>query len=397
MRSVDNVRGAARVMLVGLNNDAVGMVREVLAAEAVLPQASLSFGDALVEARHSRPDAAIVSLGEAQDAALEFGQQLSKEFPNMTLIAMARAGDAQAILAAMRVGYKEFVTLPDDAQRLRDAVHTAANAASGSEEKGLVVATIGSKGGVGVTTIATHLAAELAAIHRVAVLDLDFSMGDAASILDVTVKDSMVDVLSRSERLDERSFTASVATHRSKVHVLAQPNTVDSLTESDPDDVFNVLNVAAAAYQYVILDIGSQVTPATGLALQVADIILLVTTPDVIAVRDAFRRLKLMQAMGVENDRVRLIVNRHRAKTFVSLSDIQTNLGLLVHATVAEDVKTVEQATNEGKLIREVNRKCETARNIASLVALLTEDDEEAEPLGDPPSKGGLFGWFGRG
>lgn len=384
-------------MLVGLDNEAIGMVREVLAAEAVLPQGSLSFGDALVEGRQSRPDAAIVSLGEAMDAALEFGQQITNEFPDMTLIALARASDATAILSAMRVGYKEFVTLPDDAQRLRDAVHAAAFSTSGSDEKGLVIATVGSKGGVGVTTISTHLAAELAAIHRVAVLDLDFSMGDAASILDVTVKDSMVDVLGRSDRLDERSLTASVATHRSKIHVLAQPNTVDSLTEADPDDVFNVINVAAAAYQYVILDIGSQVTPATGLALQVADVILLITTPDVIAVRDAFRRLKLLQAMGIENDRVRLLVNRHRAKTFVSLADIQTNLGLMVSATIAEDTKTVEQATNEGKLIREVNRKSETARNIASLVALLTEEDEDAELLDDPPSKGGLFGWFGRG
>lgn len=395
MRSVDNVRGAARVLLVGLDNDAVGMVREVLAAEAVLPQGSLPFGDALIEARHSQPDAAIVSLGEAMDAALDFGAQLSREFPNMTLVAMARQSDAQAILAAMRVGYKEFVTLPDDAQRLRDAVHASALSAS-SGEKGLVIATVGSKGGVGTTTVGTHLAAELAAIHRVVLLDLDFSMGDAASVLDVTVKDSIVDVLTRADRLDERSLTASVATHRSKVQVLAQPNGVDSLTEADADDVFNLINACAQAYQYVILDIGSQVSAATGLALQVADIILLVTTPDVIAVRDAFRRLKLLQALGVENDRIRLLVNRHRPKTFVSLEDIQTNLGLRVSATIADDPKTAEQATNEGKLIREVNRRSDTARNIAGLVALLTEE-EDAEVSGDPPSKSGLFGWFGRG
>ncbi|TNE91346.1 MAG: hypothetical protein EP330_05580 [Deltaproteobacteria bacterium] len=392
---MDNVRGAARVLLVGLDNDAVGMVREVLAAEAVLPQGSLPFGDALIEARHSQPDAAIVSLGEAMDAALDFGAQLSREFPNMTLVAMARQSDAQAILAAMRVGYKEFVTLPDDAQRLRDAVHASALSAS-SGEKGLVIATVGSKGGVGTTTVGTHLAAELAAIHRVVLLDLDFSMGDAASVLDVTVKDSIVDVLTRADRLDERSLTASVATHRSKVQVLAQPNGVDSLTEADADDVFNLINACAQAYQYVILDIGSQVSAATGLALQVADIILLVTTPDVIAVRDAFRRLKLLQALGVENDRIRLLVNRHRPKTFVSLEDIQTNLGLRVSATIADDPKTAEQATNEGKLIREVNRRSDTARNIAGLVALLTEE-EDAEVSGDPPSKSGLFGWFGRG
>jgi pilus assembly protein CpaE len=395
LRSVENVRGAARVLLVGLDTDAVGMVREVLAAEAVLPQSSLPFGDALIEARHSQPDAAIVSLGEAMDAALDFGAQLSREFPNMTLVAMARQSDASAILAAMRVGYKEFVTLPDDAQRLRDAVHASAIAAS-SDEKGLVVAVVGSKGGVGATTIATHLSAELAAIHRVVLLDFDFSMGDAASVLDVTIKDSVIDVLTRADRLDERSLTASVATHRSKVQILAQPNGVDSLTETDPDDVFNLLNACAQAYQYILVDVGSQVTAATALSLQVADIILLVTTPDVIAVRDAFRRVKLLQALGVENDRIRLLVNRHRPKTFVSLDDIQTNLGLRVSATIVDDPKTAEQATNEGKLIREVNRRSDAARNIAGLVALLTEEDN-AEVAADPPSKGGLFGWFGRG
>ena len=158
-------------------------------------------------------------------------------------------------------------------------------------------------------------------------------------------------------------------------------------------DRFQVINVAAAAYQFVILDIGSHVSAATALGIQACDMVMLVTTPDVIAVRDAYRRLKLLQALGLEGERIKLVVNRFRQKTFVSLEDIQTNLGIKVSATVAEDVKTVEQATNEGKLIREVNRRSETARNIAALVALLTEEDDEDSD--DPSAKSGLFGWFG--
>ncbi|MFT6161531.1 MAG: pilus assembly protein CpaE [Myxococcota bacterium] len=377
----------------------MGLVRETLAAEAVLPNSSISFGDAISAVKRQRPDVVIVGFHQAMDAALALAQALAKEAPNVTMVAMADQSNAEAILAAMRVGYKEFIVLPDDASRLRQVVHDAAYAPDDDDEKGLVVAVIGSKGGIGSTLICTHLAAEMAAIHRVILLDLDFAMGDAASMMDVVPKDTLHDLLPRADRVDERMLTGSVVVHRSKVHVLAQPNDIDKVEESNPDDIYMVINAAAKGYQYVLMDIGSYVDAGAEMALSVSDIIILVTAPDVISVRNAFRRLKLMERLGIEKERIRLVVNRQSKSSFVPLSDIEGNLGIRIAATIVDDSRTVETAINEGKLVRDINRKSEVAENISSLVAMLTSgfegDDDDAPP--QEPSGGFFSTLFGRG
>ncbi|MFT6819681.1 MAG: pilus assembly protein CpaE [Myxococcota bacterium] len=399
MRNVGTARAAASVVLVGLDADAMGLVRETLAAEAVLPNSSISFGDAISAVKRQRPDVVIVGFHQAMDAALALAQALAKEAPNVTMVAMADQSNAEAILAAMRVGYKEFIVLPDDASRLRQVVHDAAYAPDDDDEKGLVVAVIGSKGGIGSTLICTHLAAEMAAIHRVILLDLDFAMGDAASMMDVVPKDTLHDLLPRADRVDERMLTGSVVVHRSKVHVLAQPNDIDKVEESNPDDIYMVINAAAKGYQYVLMDIGSYVDAGAEMALSVSDIIILVTAPDVISVRNAFRRLKLMERLGIEKERIRLVVNRQSKSSFVPLSDIEGNLGIRIAATIVDDSRTVETAINEGKLVRDINRKSEVAENISSLVAMLTSgfegDDDDAPP--QEPSGGFFSTLFGRG
>jgi len=398
LRNVGTARAAASVVLVSLDSDAMGLVRETLAAEAVLPNSSVSFGDAIAAVRRQRPEVVIVGLHQSMEAALALAQALAKEAPKATLIAMADKGDAETILAAMRVGYKEFVVLPDDGARLRQAVHDAAYAPDDDEEKGLVVTFVGSKGGVGTTLICTHLAAEMAGIHRVIALDLDFGMGDVASALDVTPKDTIQDLLPRADRMDERMLTGSVSVHRSKVHVLAQPNDVDTATEVNPDDVYMIVNAAAKGYQYVLIDIGSTIGPPSELALAVSDLVVLICTPDVISVRDAFRRLKMLERIGIEKERLRLVVNRWNKSAFVGLQDIQANLGLEISGTIVGDPKTVDSAINEGKLIRDVNRKSEVADNISALVAMLTEDDLDDEPDDAETSGGGFLGrLFGRG
>jgi pilus assembly protein CpaE len=401
VRNVGKGRTAASVILVGLDNEDMGMIREVLAAEAVLPSASVSFGDATTVVKRGRPDVVIIGFNQAKDAAIALGQALSKEVHGLTLVALSRRSDANDILAAMRVGYKEYVVLPDDANRLRQAVHDAAYAPGDDDEKGLVVALCGAKGGVGTTLLTTHLASELAAIHRVLCIDLDFSVGDVASMMDVQPKDTITDLLPRADRIDERLLTGAVAVHKSKVHILAQPSELERIEEVRADDVYAIINAAAKGYQYVIIDCGVRWDEASALAMSVADIILMIATPDVIGVRDAYRRLKLFEVNGLEKDRVRLVVNRWSKTAFVKNEDIEQNLGLKVVATVADDPRTVDQAINEGKLVRAVNKKSDTARDISTLVALLTEGGEPA-PVGggegDKGGGGGFFGsWFSRG
>jgi pilus assembly protein CpaE len=317
-----------------------------------------------------------------------------------TLVALADDSDANHILAAMRVGYKEFVVLPKDSQRLRQVVHEAAYAPADDEERGVVVAFIGAKGGVGTTFLTVQVAAELAAINRVLTIDMDFAMGDMASILDLNPKDSITSLLPRADRIDELMLTGSVTVHGSKVHVLAQQGDLDPTMDVNADDIYGIIGAACKGYQYVLIDCGTYLDEAVAMSLNVADIVVVVTEPTVVSVRDCYRRIQLLDTMGVEKERVRLVVNRYSNLAFVSETDIQRNLGISVAGIIANDPKTVLQATNEGRLVRDIGRKSDVNRDIASLVAILTEDVESDGGLDtyrEDTKSGFFFGLFNRG
>lgn len=374
----DGVRhAAANVVVVGVDDDLMGRVREVLAAEAVLPSNATDWEDGVDTALTSFPDVILAGFSSNPDAAEELARELAKERVTAPLVAVSSVRDADLILRAMRAGYAEFVVLPQDVEPLRTAVKGAAFAMADSENKGSIVVVLGAKGGVGTTFLSLHLAAELAGIHRVLLLDFDFVMGDLSPMADVTPKETVADMLERAEEIDERSLTGASFVHPSKVHLLGQPNDLESVPEVRGEDVFAVLNAAAGAYQYVIVDGGVAMDEAVTTALSVADHIIIVSTPDVVSVRDCHRRLNALNGIGVERKRINVILNKVPAEPFLTRDTIEHNLGITIMAQIREDVRRVDHAINDGKLLKEIYPKAEVGVDIARLVGLLSDDPEE--------------------
>ncbi len=376
----DGIRNsAANVIIVGLEDDEMGLVREVLAAEAVLPTSSLPFDDAFENILSAYPDVLIIGFDREPDKAEALTRELAKERLALPLVALSRTRDANAILRAMRAGFSEYIVLPNDADQLRASVKAAAFAVEDGESKGSILAITGAKGGVGTSFIAAHLAAELAVIHRVLVIDLDFTMGDLAPMMDLIPKDTITDLIGRIDQVDERSLTGAATVHPSKVHYICQPNDVDTVGELRGDDIFTILSAAAGAYQYVIIDCGSRLDEATTTAFSVADQVFVVATPDVVCVRDCHRKLNAFNALGVERKRVFVVMNKVPKQPYLTRDAIEQNLGITVMANISDDAKRVDHAINEGKLVRDLYPKAEVTVEISRLVGLLSDDPKGAD------------------
>ncbi|MBM4364600.1 MAG: AAA family ATPase [Deltaproteobacteria bacterium] len=370
---------AATVIVVGVDARAMGQIRETLGTEAVLPVAPVQYEEAIHAVRKQRPDVVITGFDSDFEEAVRLAPAILQESSRTHLVALSSGADPDRIRAAMRAGYREFVVLPADAELLRQAVHEATFAEESDDESGEVVALWGSKGGVGTTFLAVNLAGELSPVHRVVAVDLDFAMGDVAAFLDVAVPQSIADVFRNISRLDERMLSGSVAVHASKVHVLGQPVDLEQREEPRGDLVMRVLTAASRSYQYVIADCGASLDEASVTAATVADHIIIVTTPDIPSVKNTWRRLQFVEKLGLERECIRLVVSRWDRKTAaLSLDDIQQNLGRKVDATIVED-KLAMRAVNEGRLLREIDRKCQGARDIEAAVGLLTGEEVQAE------------------
>lgn len=371
---------AATVIVVGVDARAMGQVRETLGAEAVLPVAPIKYEDAPAAVRKQRPDVVITGFDQDFEEAVRLAPMILQESSKTHLVALSTGADPDRIRAAMRAGYREFVVLPADAELLRQAVHEATFSEERDEDAGEVVALWGSKGGVGSTFLAINLAGELSPVHKVVVVDLDFAMGDVASFLDLALPSSIADVFRNIARLDERMLAGSVGIHASKIHVLGQPADLEQREEPRSDLVMRVLNTTSRSYQYVVVDCGSGLDEASVTAAQLANHLVLLTTPDIPSVKNTWRRLQFIERLGIEKDRIRLVVTKWDKRAGgLSLDDIQQNLGRKVDLTIADE-KLAIRAVNEGRLLRDIDRKCAGSRDIEAMVGLITGDEVVAEP-----------------
>lgn len=393
MRKRSFSSNAASVVVIGVDQRGMGLIRECLGAEAVLPTHSTPYEEAISVVQSNRPNVVVMGFDQDFDEAVRIGTELSTELPAVQLVAISERTDPERIRAAMRAGYREYVVLPEDGSLLRQAVHEAAYGEDVEADQGEVIAVIGSKGGSGVTFLTTNIAAELT-LFRVCVLDFDFSMGDVASFLDLRPSSNIQDLLNNLNRLDERMLAGSVAVHSSKVHVLAQPTELVEAESLNGEDVLRVLSTAADAYQYVLVDCGSGLDEATVTACSVADTILLVCTPDVPSVKNAWRRLNFLDRIGVDREAVRLVVNRWGKNAGITLKDIETNLGVPIAATIADDPQNVPQAINVGQLLRDFQGKSPAADDISEAIALITEGLAQVQSSGGS-AKSFLSRFFG--
>lgn len=396
MRAEGTPNSTASVGLVAIGGELMKQIRSTLSAEAVLPEESVSFKEGLEHLVRTMPNVALIGLDEDTEAAVSFAKLMREEAPAITLIAVASLRDADLILTAMRVGFAEFVALPDDAETLREAVSKAAVSRSDDVGTAMVVTLVGAKGGVGTTLLAAHLAAELAGIHRVLCIDLDFSKGDLAAVMDVNAQENIADLLPRAANVDERMLLAHTLVHGSKVHLLCQPDDVDRIEAVEPDDLFNVINAAAQGYQYVIIDAGSNIDDTNDVAVRVADHVLLVSTPDVVSVRDAHRRYRSLMTRNVDRANVKVVLNRMTKQPYLTPEQIETNLGVKVVGMVPDDPKRVDQAVNEGKLLRELYPRAEVIVEIGKLVGLLSDEAVASDGATTTKSgkSGGIFSRF---
>lgn len=384
---------AGGILLVGMDAGSAQAVREALADVAPVIPAPVRWEDAPAAIR-KRPAVAILAFRGGGEAALALVADVRGDLPGVTLVALAPQADAELLRAAMRAGFRELVVLPGDADALRRVV-AEARPPEPAEDAGTILACWGAKGGVGTTTLTLNLAAEIAPVQRTCVVDLDFSAGDVAAMLDVEPRATMTDVLRNLDRLDERLLAGMVTVHASRLHVLAQPSDLSRREEPTGEGIARVLGIVAHAYHYVFVDCGSRLDEATLTTAAVADRILLVTGQDVPSVRNTSRRLQLLRTMGLGTDHVQVLLNGYDPRNGgVSPEVIAENLGRAVEVVVGYD-RTVTRAVNEGQLLRSVDAKSPAALAIAGAIGVATGVPAPPPERESRRSLGWIFGRSG--
>ncbi|MCG9885511.1 MAG: septum site-determining protein MinD [Cyanobacteria bacterium] len=206
------------------------------------------------------------------------------------------------------------------------------------------------KGGVGKTTSTANLGMALAQLGRKVVLvDADFGLRNLDLLLGLEnrVVYTAVDYLAGDCRLDQ-ALVKDKRQPRLALMPAAQNRTKEAV---NPEQMQELIGALADRYDYVLVDCPAGIEMGFRNAIAAAKEAIVVTTPEIAAVRDADRVVGLLEAEGIRN--IQLVVNRLRpamvqANDMMSVDDVQEILAVPLLGVIPDD-EGVITSTNRGE------------------------------------------------
>jgi len=360
----------------------LGPVEDLVVTASVRP-AELSLS--------ATPAVVLLDGGADLSPALEIIASQTRLFPATACVLLLRDGwdltqaFPRAALAGARVVLPGNCELPELAEGLYKAADCVAAATAGQAEAAgpaaadRVITVFGTKGGVGRTTVAVNLAAALAARGlRTALLDLHFDWGNAGIWLRGTPGRPFSELLSESGRLDADLLQGFMARHSSGVYVLPAPPKPEMAEFVHTEHVKAILRAAREGFEAVVIDTPPAFPDTVFPALESADHILLLTTPDVASLRNARGALGVLDLVQIGRAKTHVVLNRASRSSGVRRADVEATLGLPVWAALPSDEAVALRAANQGVSLAEAAGGSRLGRAIAQLGRQLVPEAGDA-------------------
>jgi len=303
---------------------------------------------------------AFVDYDRNPDEAAETAQYLSKTFPGKVLIvAVGKRPTSAAILAAMRAGCSEYFIKNASQQELDVILDRFQDYCFAETEShathGVVLSILGAKGGVGATSIAVHLAAFLAQYHqrKTLLIDQQQMLGHVCVYLGIDGEHhTLAEVVGNLKRMDSELLHGFVAHHPSGLHVLSSP---DASTRHDPavtQEFVRTIEFLRGEYDYIILDCDRRQPDLWPSIANASSEILMVTTPEVAAVRDLARIADGLVVTEGTSSKLKVILNRYTAPHAVAPEQIEKVLKLPIALKLPDSPGEVVHASNSGNTLK---------------------------------------------
>lgn len=300
----------------------------------------------------SFPQALLIDFSKSKDAEAD-AKALREIAPSTTLLGLGAVNDVQLFRKLLAAGVSDYIVKPLNAEMLQQAIISAAHFGAGEEKAqgiGELVVIIGSRGGVGASTLAVNTSWILAEEKKlsVALVDLDIHYGTSALALDVEPSPGLREALKNPSRIDSLFVTSALVKATERLYVLGSEEPLDEEITPDPTAMQLLLSEMRSRFQIVVVDLPRHLIGLQDTILGDASKIFLVSDLSLAGIRDTVRLLSKIKQTGTKAD-IRLIANRTGATASgIGPADFERGTETKVAVSIPDDVK-IMAAANAGK------------------------------------------------
>ena len=326
------------------------------------------------------PSVLIVDVSEAaspQTAILS----LNAAIPDTTkVIGIGTVNDIAVYREIVDSGACDYLVKPVTEKALVSALnrteesHQPNVVESAPEQKARIVV-IGSRGGVGASTIAMNLAWILAEErrHKTALVDLDLEFGTVALSLDLEPTRGLREALENPARVDGLFIASATAKLTDNLSIMATEENLSADTQFNPNAVDALFEALGRINDAIVIDVPRTSYAVRRRVFESATEIILVTELSLSGLRDSLRLLRGIQEVAPETP-VRIVANRSAGpKQAMQLKDFQKALEHKVDLLLPDEPKVFNAAANSGKPLAQSHGRakvCKALRKMAGEIQL---------------------------
>lgn len=321
----------------------------------------------------------IVDLSTNKIKNLDFILQVTKECKNCKVLALSDNPSVELIIEVMRAGAKEFVPVPIIKNEFFEAIKKLVTEMNEPVKKNKckIISVFSNKGGIGKTSLATNLALELAKITKenIALIDLNFQMGDITTFLDLKPSFNISYMLENLDKINETFLLSTLERYKStSLYVLADPPYFKQADNIQPKQITRLFDTLKETFSYIIVDAEASFDGKNIAALDNSDLIMLVTVANLPALRNTQRCLELFEKLGYDKEKIKIVVNRYMENDEIKEVDIEKVLSKDIYWKIPNNYFAIMSAINKGIPVSDVNDTTNVSQSYKKLAQQISDN-----------------------
>ena len=284
------------------------------------------------------------------------------------------------IVKAMRLGAKEFLPKPLIKDDLKRVLTLLQKIEPEEESASKIIAVYSNKGGIGKTTVAVNLAAEIARTtgDKTALVDLNLQLGDVSTFLNLNPTFDVSYVINNlMDKKKDALIKAFEQYKNTNLYVLSDPNYIEQSECITPQKIEKLFSALKKVFPFIVVDLSSNIDENSLKILDISDLILFTTIVNIPAIRNAQRCLNLFKSRRYLQDKVKVVLNRYMENDEIKLEDIETTLGEKVYWKIPNNYFSIMEAINKGVTVSEVSTNSNIANSFRDFAGKITDDMAE--------------------
>ena len=355
------------------------------------------------------PQVLLIDLSESGDPISDINSLAEVCEPGTIVIAMGQVNDVRLYRDLMMSGLHDYLLKPVSPDVLRDAISHAQVALNApriedgaADKQHVSVAVIGTRGGVGASTIASSLAwlySERMG-QQTGFLDLDIHFGTGALSLDLEPGRGLMDAIDNPGRIDGLFIERAMIKGNEKLSILSAEAPIGSPILSDGSAFYQLQEEFKAAFETTVIDLPRSMLIAYPHLLNDVNMIVIVCEMTLASARDAIRLLAWFRSNAPQCQTLVVVNKSQTAATEVTRKDFETSIERTLDLVLPYDSKSTIAAARSGKPVVEGAKSCKLSTGIVSLAdtikdATTVETGADGDAKDAKKKKGSMLGGLG--